>query len=137
MIGYLWLRTRSAEAFKIKTRELAMPQGPDLERAILPMLRDPSIGMRLSREPLARRIDREDTNFVYVLCSHVLVRVLGLPNPLQGLQLAGLQAIRGPIEYSDESLDAPHCRGLDLLKHSGEQLSDRHAKEHLVGEGGP
>ena len=54
--GYLWLKTRAAEAIKIKTQELAMPQGQDLELATLPIRSDPTIGMRFARQEYERLI---------------------------------------------------------------------------------
>jgi hypothetical protein len=59
-VGYLWLKARSAEAIKIKTRELTMPQGRDLELATLPIRDDPSIGMRFSRQEYERLIGERD-----------------------------------------------------------------------------
>jgi hypothetical protein len=62
-IGYLWLKTRSAEAIKIKTQELAMPQGRDLKLATQPIKDDPSIGMRLSRKEYERLIAERDRHW--------------------------------------------------------------------------
>ena len=58
--GYLWFKTRAAEAIKIKTQELAMPQGRDLELATLPIRSDPTIGMRLSRKEYERLMAERD-----------------------------------------------------------------------------
>src|SRR5207244_654002 len=55
-VGWLWLKTHSAEALKINTRELAIPQGRELEEATLALRRDPAIGMRVSRKEYERRI---------------------------------------------------------------------------------
>jgi hypothetical protein len=46
-----WLRFKgeSPEAIKIRTRELQIPQGRELERATLAIRRDPTIGQRVSR----------------------------------------------------------------------------------------
>ena len=52
--------TRAAEAIKIKTQELAMPQGRDLELATLPIRSDPTIGMRLARQEYERLIAERD-----------------------------------------------------------------------------
>lgn len=59
-VGYFWLRTRSAEALKIKTRELRVPQGRELEEATLSIRRDPHIGGRLSQSEYERMIAERD-----------------------------------------------------------------------------
>ena len=59
-VGYLWFKARSAEAIKIKTQELTMPQGRDLELATLPIRGDPSIGMRFSRQEYERLMAERD-----------------------------------------------------------------------------
>jgi hypothetical protein len=58
--GYLWFRGRSPEAFKIKTEELAIPQGGDLEMATRPLRRNPEVGMRYSRREYERLIAERD-----------------------------------------------------------------------------
>ena len=59
-VGYLWFKARSAEAIKIKTQELTIPQGRDLELATLAMRGDPSIGMRFSRQEYERLMAERD-----------------------------------------------------------------------------
>src|SRR5207249_1100331 len=59
-VGYLWLKARSPEAIKIKTQELTVPQGRDLELATLPIRRDPSIGMRFARQEYERLMGERD-----------------------------------------------------------------------------
>ena len=59
--GYLWLRTRSAEAVAIRTPNIALPEG-DAFRAVVDTLRnDPAFGARSSRseyQALVRDRDR-------------------------------------------------------------------------------
>ena len=59
-VGHLWFKTRSAQALQMRTRELAIPQGRDLEEAVLPLWRDPTIGMRLSRQEYESRIAKRE-----------------------------------------------------------------------------
>jgi hypothetical protein len=59
-VGYLWFKALSAEAIKIKTQELAFPQGRKLESATLSLQRDPSLGLRLSRQEYERLIAERD-----------------------------------------------------------------------------
>ena len=51
---------RSAEAIKIKTQELTIPQGRDLELATQPIRSDPSIGMRFARQEYERLMAERD-----------------------------------------------------------------------------
>ena len=48
-VGWLWFKHLSAEALKITTEHLAMPQGEDLSAAVHSIRRDKTIGRRLSR----------------------------------------------------------------------------------------
>jgi len=58
--AYLWLKGRSPEAIKIRTRDLDIPQGRELEEVTVAMRRDPTIGQRLSgKEYDRRRAERE------------------------------------------------------------------------------
>lgn len=59
-VGWLWLKARSAEAVKIRTQELVIPQGPELERATLPFSRDPTFGQRISRKEYDRLVAERD-----------------------------------------------------------------------------
>jgi hypothetical protein len=58
--AYAWFKARSPEAIKIKTQELAVPQGGDLDMATRSIRRDPGIGMRLSRKEYERLIAERD-----------------------------------------------------------------------------
>jgi hypothetical protein len=62
--GFLWFKARSAEALKIKTKELAIPQSQDLVDATAPLLSDPTIGIRTSRTEYLRRIAERDREWM-------------------------------------------------------------------------
>jgi hypothetical protein len=63
-VGILWFKARSAEAVKIKTKELTIPQGRDLEEATERLRRDPTIGMRTSQKEYKRRIAERDREWM-------------------------------------------------------------------------
>ncbi len=48
--GYLWLRSKTPEALRMTTGDLAMPSGRDLEAATASVRRDPNIGGRIPRK---------------------------------------------------------------------------------------
>jgi hypothetical protein len=54
-VAYLLFKGRSPEAIRIRTRDLDIPQGRELEEATLAIRRDPTIGQRLSRREYDRR----------------------------------------------------------------------------------
>jgi hypothetical protein len=58
--AYLWIKGRSPEAIRFRTRDLDIPQGRELEEATLSIRRDPSIGARLSRKEYERRVAERD-----------------------------------------------------------------------------
>ncbi len=61
--GYLWLRTRSAEAIRIRTPEIRIPQGEEF-RAVVDELREsPEFGNRLSRQAYERLVEERDGRF--------------------------------------------------------------------------
>ena len=62
-VGHLWFKARSEEALQIRTREIDMPQGPELEAAVRAIRRDPGIGGRLSRNEYQRQIDERDAKW--------------------------------------------------------------------------
>ena len=63
-VGFLWFKARSAEALKIETKALAIPQGQDLEDATEPLRSDPAIGLRTSRAEYTRRIAERDREWM-------------------------------------------------------------------------
>ena len=61
--AYFWLKGRSPEAIKMRTGDLDIPQGRELEDATLTIRRDPTIGQRLSRKEYDRLLaERERKN---------------------------------------------------------------------------
>jgi hypothetical protein len=54
--GWLLLKGESPEAIKIRTRDLEIPQGRELEQATLSIRRDPTIGQRVSRTEYDRSL---------------------------------------------------------------------------------
>ena len=63
-VGYFWLKARSRQAIRIRTSDLSIPQGSALERLILPLRRDPSIGKRLSCKEYERQIADRDRQWL-------------------------------------------------------------------------
>ena len=59
-VGWLWFKHLSAEALKITTELLAMPQGDDLSAAIHSIRRDQTIRRRLSRKQYERGMAERD-----------------------------------------------------------------------------
>lgn len=58
--GYFWLKGRSSETIQIRTQDLDIPQGRELELATLAIRRDPTIGMRVSRKEYERQVAEQD-----------------------------------------------------------------------------
>jgi hypothetical protein len=59
-VAYLWLRNRSAQAFKIRTRALDIPQGSELEAAVDTVRRDAGIGSRMTLADHEQMIQQRD-----------------------------------------------------------------------------
>jgi hypothetical protein len=57
--GFLWIKSLTGEAFRIRTRTVDIPDGPRFQEAVERIRRDPAIGRRSSRvaylEDMARR----------------------------------------------------------------------------------
>ncbi len=58
--AWVWFKALSAEVIQVRTRELAVPQGHELENATLSLQRDPNVGMRLSRREYDRLVAGRD-----------------------------------------------------------------------------
>ncbi len=58
--GYLWLKTHSAEAIRLRTRSLNIPEGEEFRETVDALREDPSLGGRLSHEEYARVIEERD-----------------------------------------------------------------------------
>jgi hypothetical protein len=53
-VGYLWLKPRAREAFLMRTADIDIPSGSELEQEILPLRCDPTFGIRQSRKEYDR-----------------------------------------------------------------------------------
>jgi len=62
--GYLWLKTRSPEAIKIRTREIKLPKGEEFRERIAALREDPNLGSRVSRSEYQRLIDERDREWL-------------------------------------------------------------------------
>jgi hypothetical protein len=62
--GYLWLKTRSPEAIKIRTRSIELPKGQAFRKIIDALREDPDVGGRLSRSEHQRLIEERDTEWL-------------------------------------------------------------------------
>ena len=62
--GYLWLKARSAEAIKIHTRRLELPEGEAFRGAVEALRENPRLGGRLSRPEYERLIDERDREWL-------------------------------------------------------------------------
>jgi hypothetical protein len=61
--GFLWLRSHSSEAIRITTESIMIPKGGALQKAIKPLLSDPAIGARVSRQAYEADLkQRRDTS---------------------------------------------------------------------------
>lgn len=58
--GYLWLRTRSPEAIKLRTRQVPLPDGPAFRQVVEMARRDPRLGGRLPIAAYERVIEERD-----------------------------------------------------------------------------
>jgi hypothetical protein len=64
--GYLWLKTRSPEAIKIRTRRLDLPEGEEFRRIIESLQDEPELGGRLRRSEYERLIEERDREWLEV-----------------------------------------------------------------------
>lgn len=62
--GYLWLKARSAEAIRLKTRRVELPAPEAFRRMIDAVRREPRIGVRLSRDQYDRLIAERDREWL-------------------------------------------------------------------------
>src|SRR6184192_476875 len=62
--GYLWLKTRSPEAIKIKTTRLALPEGEEFRRLIEGLREEPRLGGRLPRSEYERIMRERDQEWL-------------------------------------------------------------------------
>lgn len=62
--GYLWFKSRSKEALRIRTPELVLPHGDELKSAIDPLRNDPTFGGRLSRKEYDQKVAARDKEWL-------------------------------------------------------------------------
>lgn len=62
--GYLWLKTRSAEAIRLRTPEIDLPEGEDFRRVVDAVRSDPGFGGRVSRADYERSIAERDREWL-------------------------------------------------------------------------
>src|SRR5437867_6783561 len=62
--GWLWLKSKTGEAMKMRTRTLDLPQGDDFKEAVGRIRDNPKMGGRTSRAEFLAEIARRDGEFV-------------------------------------------------------------------------
>jgi len=64
MTGYLWLKTRSPEAIKIRTRNIDLPEGEEFRQIVEALRAEPSFGGRIARSEYERLIVERDREWL-------------------------------------------------------------------------
>ena len=62
--GYIWFKSRSKEALRIRTPELVLHHGDELKAAIDPLRNDPTFGARLSRKEYDQKVAARDKEWL-------------------------------------------------------------------------
>jgi hypothetical protein len=62
--GYLWLKARSAQAIKIETKRLELPEGEEFRRTVQELREEPRLGRRLPRSEYERLIEERDREWL-------------------------------------------------------------------------
>ncbi len=65
-VGYLWLKTRSAEAIKLSTSRVELPEGEEFRSAIERLRQDATLGSRLSEKEYVSDIASRDREWLGV-----------------------------------------------------------------------
>jgi hypothetical protein len=63
-VGFLWLKTRSPEAIKIRIRRLELPEGEEFRRIVESLREEPRLGGRLPRSEYERLIEERDREWL-------------------------------------------------------------------------
>lgn len=63
--GFLWLKGRESEAIRVRTADLDIPQGAELEKQVLAIRNDATIGQRMSRKEYDRSLREVKTDDRY------------------------------------------------------------------------
>ena len=62
--GWLWLKSKTGEAMKMRTRTLDLPQGDEFKAMVNRVRANPRIGGRMSRAEFLAEIARRDGAFL-------------------------------------------------------------------------
>jgi hypothetical protein len=62
--GYLWLKARSAEAIRIQTPNLELPEGEEFRRIVEELRAEPRLGKRIARSDYEARIIERDREWL-------------------------------------------------------------------------
>ncbi len=62
--AYLWLKTRSGEAIKLRTDSIEFPQGEEFRQAVAELRDEPALGGRVSRAEYAHQIALRDRKWL-------------------------------------------------------------------------
>jgi len=62
--GYLWFKSRSKDAVRVRTPELAVPRGDGFQAVVDPLRHDPTFGARLSRKEYDRLVAARDAEWL-------------------------------------------------------------------------
>jgi hypothetical protein len=62
--GYLWLKTRSHQAIRLRTELVELPQGEEFRHAVAELRDEPLLGERISRADYEREIVERDRKWV-------------------------------------------------------------------------
>jgi hypothetical protein len=63
-LGYLWLKTRSAEAIKLRTARIELPQGESFRNMVAELRKQPGFGGRVSRQSYEKQIRERDQKWL-------------------------------------------------------------------------
>src|SRR6266852_708537 len=63
-VGYLWLKTRSQEAIKLRMERIDLPQGEEFRHAVAELRNEPMLGERVSRADYERAIVERDRKWL-------------------------------------------------------------------------
>src|SRR5438552_84022 len=63
-VGYLWLKTRSHQAIRLRTERVELPQGEEFRHAVAELREEPILGERVSRADYERAIAERDRTWL-------------------------------------------------------------------------
>ena len=63
-VGYLWLKTRSHEAIRLRTERVELPQGEEFRHAVAELREEPMLGERISRSDYEKEIVERDKKWL-------------------------------------------------------------------------